>query len=628
MQNIRNFAIIAHVDHGKSTLADRLLEITGTVQKRDMQAQLLDSNPIERERGITIKLAPVRMIYKIRNSKHEILNNSQDENSKNLEFRNSDLEFTDSTYILNLIDTPGHVDFAYEVSRSLAACEGAILLVDATQGVQAQTLAHYNQAKKLNLTIIPVINKIDINIADVDSSLRQMQEILGFSEDEILKISGKTGEGVEDLLRAIITRIPPPAQLISQPTTHNLPLQALVFNSNYDSHLGVIAWVRLYSGTLRKQDKLYLLATKAATTAIEVGVFSPTKKPIDQLNAGEVGYVVTGLRDLSELTTGDTLTTGNSQLTTALPGYVPAKPVVFVSFYPTDGADIHLLHQALDKLKLQDSALIYTPEFSPALGNGFRVGLLGLLHADVVQERLEREFNLSLIAAAPSVSYQIQMANGTTKEISKAMDLPDPSEIVEIKEPIIALSIFVPDNFTGPVMQLCQNHRGNLSNMEYRGQIIDLHYLMPLSELIKQFYDSLKSVSQGFATLDYEVVGFEAADLVRLDILIAGDKIDALSQIVPRSQVDHLAKGLVDKLKDIIPRQNFEVAIQAAIGGKILARADIKSFRKDVLAKMSGGDQTRKDKLLKKQKKGKSRMKHVGRIDIPQEAFLSILKID
>ncbi len=596
MQNIRNFAIIAHVDHGKSTLADRLLEITGTVQMRDMQAQLLDSNPIERERGITIKLAPVRMHYQ--------------------------------GYILNLIDTPGHVDFAYEVSRSLAACEGAILLVDATQGVQAQTLAHYNQAKKLNLTIIPVINKIDITIADVESSLAQMQDILGFSEDEILKISGKTGEGVIELLQVVIDRIPPPTLPISLPTTHDAPLQALVFNSNYDSHLGVIAWVRLYSGTLKKQDKLYLLATRATTTAIEIGVFSPTKKPIDRINAGEVGYVVTGLRDLSELTTGDTLTTENSQLTTALPGYIPAKPVVFVSFYPTDGADIHLLHQALDKLKLQDSALIYTPEFSPALGNGFRVGLLGLLHADVVQERLEREFNLSLIAAAPSVSYEIEMANGATIEISKAMDLPDPSEINQIKEPIIALSIFVPDNFTGPVMQLCQNHRGTLQNMDYKGQIVNLHYLMPLSELIKQFYDTLKSVSQGFATLDYELIGYEPADLVRLDILIAGDKIDALSQILPRAQVDHLAKGLVEKLKDIIPRQNFEVAIQAAIGGKILARADIKSFRKDVLAKMSGGDQTRKDKLLKKQKKGKSRMKHVGRIDIPQEAFLSILKID
>ncbi len=588
MQNIRNFAIVAHVDHGKSTLADRLLELTKTVAHRDMQAQLLDSNPIERERGITIKLAPVRMHYQ--------------------------------NYILNLIDTPGHVDFAYEVSRSLAACEGAILLVDATQGVQAQTLAHFQQAQKLGLTIIPVVNKIDINIADVPGTLSQMQEILGFKEEDIMLISGKTGQGVPELLEAIIKKVPPPQGDVSAPT------RALVFSSNFDSHLGVVAWVRLIDGVINSHDKLVLLGTKGQTLVIEVGFFTPSQQRSEKLSAGEVGYVVTGLRDISELTAGDTLATSFEVV--ALTGYQPVKPVVFVSFYPTDGGEIHLLREALDKLKLQDGALQFTPEFSPALGNGFRVGFLGLLHADVVQERLEREFNLSLIAAAPSVSYQVLTTNNELKTISKAMDLPDASIVSEIREPIIALSVFVPEEFVGPVMQLCQSHRGELIDMTYKGKLVNLAYTMPLSELIKQFYDQIKSVSQGFATVDYELKEFVAADLTKLDILIAGDRIDALSQIVPKEQATFIAKGLVEKLKEIIPRQQYEISIQAAIGGHVLARSDVKAFRKDVLAKMSGGDQTRKDKLLKKQKKGKERMKRVGRIDIPQEAFLAILKVD
>lgn len=607
MQNIRNFAIIAHIDHGKSTLADRMLELTGTVALRDMQSQLLDSNPIERERGITIKLAPVRMKYVPlslikRGDRGELLKEPE--------------------YILNLIDTPGHVDFSYEVSRSLAACEGAVLLVDATQGVQAQTLAHFNQAQKLGLTIIPALNKIDIAIADIPSCLSQMEEILGFKRDDILLISGKTGTGVPELLEAIIERIPPPNTGYRIPNT----TRALVFNSNFDPHQGVIAWVRLIDGEISVGDKVVLLGTRAQTTVVEVGVFVPHKKPIGKLSAGEVGYVVTGLRDIAHLTAGDTLA-GNFD-TPALPGYQPIKPVVFVSFYPTDGGEIHLLRDALDKLKLSDSALQFLPEFSPALGNGFRVGFLGLLHADVVQERLEREFSLSIIAAAPSVGYEILKKDNSTLHISKAVDLPDPSEVQEIREPMIILSIFVPETFTGPVMQLCQSHRGVMLDMLYKGKLVNLTYSMPLSELIRQFYDQLKSVSQGFATLDYELVGFTSADLVKLDILIGGDRIDALSQIVPKIQAQFTAKALVDKLKDIIPRQQFEVAIQAAIGGKILARADIKSFRKDVIAKLSGGDQTRKDKLLKKQKKGKERMKRVGKIDLPQEAFLSILKVD
>jgi len=588
MNNIRNFAIIAHVDHGKSTLADRLLEMTGTISKRQMQEQLLDSNPIERERGITIKLAPVRMHYQ--------------------------------NYILNLIDTPGHVDFSYEVSRSLAACEGAILLVDATQGVQAQTLAHWQQAKKLNLTIIPVVNKIDINIADVPGTILQMQEVLGFKKEEILLISGKTGHGVENLLQVIIKRIPAPTGNV------NLPTRALVFSSNFDVHLGVVAWVRLVDGTVSNHDKLVLLGTKGQTQVIEVGFFVPQQQKSERLTAGEVGYVVTGLRDISELTAGDTLAADFS--VEPLVGYQPVKPVVFVSFYPTDGGEIHLLREAMDKLKLQDGALQFTPEFSPALGNGFRVGFLGLLHADVVQERLEREFNLNLIAAAPSVSYQILTTNNELRTISKAMDLPDPSLVAEIREPIISLFIFTPEEFVGPVMQLCQAHRGTLGDMIYKGQLVHLTYSMPLSELIKQFYDQIKSVSQGFATLDYELTDFVAADLVKLDVLIAGDRIDALSQIIPRDQSTFIAKNLVERLKDIIHRQQYEVSIQAAIGGLVLARSDVKAFRKDVLAKMSGGDQTRKDKLLKKQKKGKERMKRVGRIDIPQEAFLAVLKVD
>lgn len=592
MKNIRNFAIIAHVDHGKSTLADRLMEMTSTVEKRRMQEQLLDSNPIERERGITIKLAPVRMEYQ--------------------------------GYLLNLIDTPGHVDFSYEVSRSLAACEGALLLVDATQGIQAQTLAHFNQAKKLNLKIIPVVNKIDISTADIDGAVRQIVDILGFSESEIMLVSGKTGLGVSELLTAIIEQIPPP---LGQPDG---PTRALVFNSNFDSHLGVVAWIRVVDGTVSRQNKLHLLATHTPTHAIEVGVFNPHRHISNILHAGEVGYVVTGLKDISLLTVGDTLTTGDEypKDMAALPGYVPIKPVVFVSFYPLDGGEIHLLRDALEKLKLEDSALQFIPEFSAALGNGFRVGFLGLLHADVVQERLEREFNLSLIAAAPSVEYEILKSNGDIVHISKAMDLPDVSEIREIREPMISATIFVPEYLVGGVMQLCQEHRAVMNDMVYVGKLVSLNYLMPLSELIKQFYDQLKSVSQGFATLDYELVGFSSADLVRLDILIAGDRVDALSQIVAREQAPFISKGLVERLKDIIPRQNFEVSIQAAIGGKVLARSDVKAFRKDVLAKMSGGDQTRKDKLLKKQKKGKARMKRVGSIDLPQEAFLTILKMD
>ncbi|MBI2587371.1 elongation factor 4 [Candidatus Amesbacteria bacterium] len=596
MQNIRNFAIIAHVDHGKSTLADRMLEITGTVSKRQMQDQLLDSNPIERERGITIKLAPVRMNYTL----------------------------DASHYTLNLIDTPGHVDFSYEVNRSLASCEGAILLVDATQGIQAQTLAHYHQAKKLGLAVIPVINKIDIATADVQGTKKQVSEILDFDLDSILLVSAKTGAGVPELLEAIIHRIPSPH------TEHRIPnTRALIFNSNFDPHLGVIAWVRVVDGQINTGDKLFLLGTKSPATALEVGVFSPHRRLAPSLSKGEVGYLVTNLRDISQIQIGDTLTMNDEQSNqvTALPGYQPLKPVVFVSFFPVDGSEINNFRTALSKLRLQDSSFTFTPEFSPALGNGFRLGLLGLLHADIVQERLEREFGLSLIAAAPSVSYEILTTSLQLLIISKASDLPDPSQIKEIREPIIHASLFLPQSYLGAVIQLCQDHRGTLIDMGYLGNLVQLRYSLPLAELIRGFHDQLKNISQGFATLDYELAGYQAADLVKLDILIASNRVDALSQIVPRSQSPYLARDLVARLKDLIPRTQFEIAIQAAIGGHILARSDVKAFRKDVIAKLSGGDQTRKDKLLKKKKKGKSRMKRFGRVDIPQDAFLSILKV-
>ncbi len=619
--NIRNFAIIAHIDHGKSTLADRLLEVTGTVEKRHLRAQFLDSNPIERERGITIKLAPVRMVYQATNPKSQIPTNSE--------------------FILNLIDTPGHVDFAYEVERSLAAGEGAVLLIDATQGVQAQTLAHYNLAHKLGLAVIPVINKIDVAGVNIELVKLQISEALGLDPDTILSVSAKTGQGVPELLRAIIDRIPPPKSQINKST--DLPFtRALVFNSNFDPHQGVIAWVRVFDGEIKTNDKIILLATQTQAVASVVGVFTPGKKEMASLSAGEVGYVITNLKDVSLLTIGDTITVSNSlslpaprslgevesQISiSALPGYRPIRPVVFVSLYPLSGSQIKLLGDALGKLKLMDSSISFTPEISPALGSGYRIGLLGLLHADIIQERLEREFGLELIATAPGVEFEVNKKSGETVLISAAKDLPDPSEIERINEPFISLTLFLPQNYLGPVIELLQAHRGEMQDLKYIGSQVQLLYLMPFVELIRGFYDDLKSITSGFATFDYEQTGFKTQDLVKLDILIAGDKVDVLSQIIPREKAPIMARELVGKLKEIIPRQQFEISIQAAIGGKILARADLKSFRKDVTAKLYGGDQTRKDKLLKKQKKGKLRMKQIGKIDIPQEALLSILKV-
>ncbi len=535
----------------------------------------------------------------------------------------------DPAFVLNLIDTPGHVDFSYEVSRSLAACEGAVLLIDATQGIQAQTMAHFTAAKRLGLTIIPAVNKVDVIGADVDEVLSQIEQVLHFPRETILRVSGKTGIGVEELLASVIKNIPSPKGNIA--TTP----RALVFNSNFDPHQGVIAWIKMVDGEISAGDKLLLLATDTQTLANEVGVFIPQNQPVNSLKAGEVGYVVTHLKDTSKLTVGDTLTADHlslSQIISSpplpLPGYQPAQPVVFVGLYPLDGSQINLMRTALGKLKLSDSSIEFFPESSPALGNGFRVGLLGLLHADIVEERLEREFGIELIASSPGVQYEIEKTNGQIERISAAKDLPDPSEVISIREPMISLSVFTPSIYVGAIMQLCQTHRAIPLDMIYTGNLVHLTYNMPFAELIREFYDQLKSVSAGFATIDYQLIGFKEEDLVKLDVLISGEKVDALAQIVSREKAPYIARSLVERLKDIIPRQQFEITIQVAIGGKILARADVKAFRKDVTAKLYGGDQTRKDKLLEKQKKGKKRMKRVGKIDIPQEALLTILKVD
>jgi len=618
---IRNFAIVAHVDHGKSTLADRLLETTGAIDKRHIRPQFLDSNPIERERGITIKLAPVRMefLWSETESGLKIIAPQSQPQPEPASPRLPGYHHA----IFNLIDTPGHVDFSYEVNRSLAACEGAVLLVDATQGVQAQTLAHAKLAQKLGLVIIPAINKIDASSADVPAALGQLSSLLDQNPQNILLVSAKTGQGVTGLIKAVIDRVPPP-QITAFPT------RALIFNSSYDPHQGVIAWVRVKEGEIATRTPIKFLATQSIATAQEVGIFTPSRKRVSHLSSGEVGYVVTSLKEPSQVSVGDTITVlspPHQSNQTQLPGYSPITPVVYIGLYPVDGTQLKPLTDALAKLKLSDSSLQYFPESSPALGNGFRVGLLGVLHADIVQERLEREFGLELIASAPSVTYEIDTTTGKIK-ITSAKDLPDPSTVKSINEPLISLSIFVPQEYLGPIIQLCQSRRATAVNIEYLQKITHLTYLMPFSELIRQFYDQLKSASAGFATLDYEFTGFVPADLVKLDILIAGERIDVLSQIVPRQNVLRIARKMVENLKKAITRHQFEISLQAAIGGKIVAREDIKAFRKDVTAKLYGGDQTRKDKLLEKQKKGKTRLKRVGKINLPQDALLAILKLD
>ncbi len=596
--NIRNFCISAHIDHGKSTLADRLIEITGTISHDKMKPQLLDSLALERERGITIKLAPVRLKYTL---------DGED-------------------YILNLIDTPGHVDFSYEVSRALVAVEGVILLVDATQGIQAQTLSHGLAAMEQGLTLIPVINKIDLANADIEKCKKELADSFGFREDEILLVSGKTGEGVPELLKAVVERIPPPKSAggTSIPP-QGWPLKALIFDSFFDSYKGVVAAVRIMEGEVPNVgSEIKFLGTKSTGQVLEAGFFAPQLIPVNTLEAGEIGYIATGIKTPDLVRVGDTISTDFA--VQPLPGYKKVKPMVYVGLYPIDADAYHDIKDALEKFRLNDPSFTYELEHSTALGAGFRCGFLGLLHAEVVQERLSGEFNAELLATAPSVEYMLG-----TELIHNPSDLPqsDPSTssgLKGLKEPWVRLEIFVPQNYVGPVMELVQGKRGFYKNMQHFGLQVQLSYEMPLSEMITDFYDKLKSVSSGFASLDWEFIEFREVDAVRLDFLVGGEKVDALSIVVVRQRSEYVGRRLAEKLKEMLPRQNFEVAIQAAIGGKIIARETLSSFRKDVTAKLYGGDVTRKNKLLDKQKKGKKKMKMIGRVEIPQEAFLSILK--
>lgn len=586
--NIRNFSIIAHIDAGKSTLADRMLEITGTVEEGKSQPQQLDSNPIERERGITIKLAPVCMQYK--------------------------------GYNLNLIDTPGHVDFNYEVERALQACEGAVLLIDATKGVQAQTVANLRLAKNLNLKIIPVVNKIDAPLADVEASIRQVKQLLGISEPPLL-ISAKTGEGVSELLEKIISDLPEPTK------TPSTALQALVFNSTYDSHLGVIAFVKVVSGILGVGNKLVFQNSSQSLIATEVGVFSPQRKVTKTLNPGQVGYIITGLKDIRRVLVGDTLCLASEKsLVLPLPGFRKIHPNVYLDSYPAEGTQYRDFIDALEKLKLNDSSLTTQGISSPILGQGIKIGFLGMLHAEVVGERLEREFNLPVISVSPSVEYKILLRSGQEIIISSSADFPDPVNIQKSYEPLAAINIIVTSQYVGVVMELCQDLRGDLVNISYLDELVEIEYLMPLVEVITSLHDSLKSVTQGFGSIDYELAGWQESELVKLEVLLNHEVFAPMSTITVREKAYQKAKKVADKLKEAIPRQQFEIPIQVAIGSHIIARETIKAYRKDVDSKLHGGDFTRNLKLLNKQKKGKARMKQFGKVSVPQEAFLSIAK--
>ncbi|MCB0881454.1 MAG: translation elongation factor 4 [Thermoleophilia bacterium] len=593
-QTIRNFCIIAHIDHGKSTLADRILQITGAVSEREMRDQILDSMDLERERGITIKAQAVRVHYTASDG---------------------------VTYQLNLIDTPGHVDFSYEVSRSLAACEGALLVVDASQGIEAQTLANVYLAIESDLEIIPVLNKIDLPQADPELHGRAVADLIGDDPDNVLRISAKTGEGVADVLEAIVARIPPPE---GEPAA---PLRALIFDSVYDQYRGVVAFVRIVDGGIRSGDKLYAMQTGLSIPADQIGIMSPRMVPVERLDAGETGYIVTGLKAVGDLRVGDTLTLAHNRAAEPLPGYRDVKPMVFCGLFPVDADDYPDLRDALEKLSLNDASLVWEPETSQALGFGFRCGFLGLLHMDIVRERLEREYNLELLATTPNVEYQVRTTSGDEVEVHSPAELPAPNSTEVIREPYVRCTVLVPKDHIGAVMELCQERRGTFVTMEpieNRQQII---YDMPLAEIVMDFYDQLKSRTRGYASLDYDLVGYRESPLVKLDVLLAGDPVDALSMIVHKDLAYARGKALVERLQKTIPRQMFEVPIQAAIGGKIIARETVKARRKDVLAKCYGGDISRKRKLLEKQKEGKKRMKQVGRIEVPQEAFLSVLTI-
>ena len=588
---IRNFSIIAHIDHGKSTLADRILEKTGAVDKRSMKEQILDNMDIERERGITIKLNAVRLEYK--------------------------------GYLLNLIDTPGHVDFSYEVSRSLAACEGAILVVDATQGIEAQTLANVYLALDNNLEIIPVINKIDLPNAEPELRRQELVDTFGFDEKDVVFTSGKTGEGVEELLDKIIEKVPAPEK---QEDQH---LKCLIFDSYFDPYRGVVALIRVVSGTLQNGDKIMMKTTGASYDVTELGFHTPSTVKTDKLVEGEVGYVCASIKDICDVRVGDTITLATDPCSVALPGYKKMKPMVYCGLYPIDSKKYPALREALEKLKVNDASLVFETESSTTLGFGFRTGFLGLLHMEIIVERIEREFHVELIATSPSVIYEITLTDGSVIHIDNPSEFPERVKIREIKEPYVRTSIFVPSHYVGSIMELCQNKRGTYLSMEYVDEKrVDIHYELPLSEIVYDFFDKLKSYTKGYASMDYDIIGNKTSGLVKMDILLNGDIVDALSVIVHRDFAYNRARIIVDNLKKLIPRQMFEVPIQATIGSKVIARADIKAMRKDVLAKCYGGDITRKRKLLEKQKEGKKKMKQIGHVEIPSEAFLSVLSTE
>ncbi|WP_177566962.1 translation elongation factor 4 [uncultured Phascolarctobacterium sp.] len=595
-KKIRNFSIIAHIDHGKSTLADRLIEHTGTLTKREMEEQILDSMDLERERGITIKAQAVRSSYKAKNGEE---------------------------YMLNFIDTPGHVDFTYEVSRALAACEGALLVIDASQGIEAQTLANVYLALDNDLEIIPVINKVDLPSADPERVKHEIEEVIGIDASEAVLTSAKTGLGIEDVLEAIVAKVPAPTG------DSTAPLQALVFDSKFDAYKGVVLYVRVIDGFIKRGMKIRMMATNAEFEVTEVGVFKPNLVNVDSLEVGQVGFFAAAIKNVKDARVGDTVTDANNPVASALPGYRKATPMVFCGLYPVENSDYDNLRDALEKLQLNDASLVFEPETSVALGFGFRCGFLGLLHMDVIKERLEREYNLTLITTAPNVIYQVFRTNGDVELVDNPSNFPDPTVIEHVEEPYVNATIIVPKDYVGAVMELSQEKRGEYENMTYLDETrVMIHYALPLSEIIYDYFDRLKSVTRGYASLDYELAGYRTSSLVKVDILLNGDPVDALSAIVHREKATSRGRQLVEKLRSLIPRQMFEIPVQATIGTKVIARENVRAMRKDVLAKCYGGDISRKRKLLEKQKEGKKRMKQVGSVELPQEAFMAILKMD
>ncbi|MGH8781485.1 translation elongation factor 4 [Paraburkholderia sp.] len=595
MDHIRNFSIIAHIDHGKSTLADRIIQLCGGLSDREMESQVLDSMDIERERGITIKAQTAALSYRARDGQ---------------------------VYNLNLIDTPGHVDFSYEVSRSLSACEGALLVVDASQGVEAQTVANCYTAIELGVEVVPVLNKIDLPAADPDNAISEIEDVIGIDATDATHCSAKTGLGVEDVLEALIAKVPAPK---GDP---NAPLQALIIDSWFDNYVGVVMLVRIKNGTLRPKERIKLMATGAQYPVEHVGVFTPKSRDLESLSAGQVGFIIAGIKELAATKVGDTVTHVTKPASEPLPGFKEVKPQVFAGLYPVEANQYDALRESLEKLKLNDASLQYEPEVSQALGFGFRCGFLGLLHMEIVQERLEREFDMDLITTAPTVVYEVLLRDGSTIMVENPAKMPDPSRTEEIREPIVTVNLYMPQDYVGSVITLCTQKRGNQINMQYHGRQVQLTYEIPMAEIVLDFFDRLKSVSRGYASMDYEFKEYRSSDVVKVDMLINGDKVDALSVIVHRSQSQYRGREVAAKMREIIPRQMYDVAIQAAIGAHIISRENIKALRKNVLAKCYGGDISRKKKLLEKQKEGKKRMKQVGSVEIPQEAFLAILRVE